>query len=75
MISCSESKDLSQWRGPDRDGIFHDTNLLKEWPDDGPEMLWSYEGLGAGHGNVGIGTESRGHKLTVAGTLNVSGAI
>ena len=26
-----------QWRGPNRDGIYPDTMLLKEWPEEGPE--------------------------------------
>jgi outer membrane protein assembly factor BamB len=31
--------------------------LLKEWPENGPKILWSYEGLGAGHSSVGIGRD------------------
>lgn len=45
---------VNQWRGPQRDGKYTDKGLLKTWPDKGPEMLWSFEGLGAGHGNVGL---------------------
>ncbi len=52
MVSCSGKKDLSQWRGPDRDGKYPQTGLLNQWPDDGPLMLWSFEGLGSGHGSV-----------------------
>lgn len=44
----------SQWRGPNRDGKYTDTNLLKEWPAEGPKMSWSYEGLGTGQGSVAI---------------------
>lgn len=36
----------AQWRGPDRNGIFPDTDLLKKWPEDGPEILFTIEGLG-----------------------------
>ena len=36
----------SQWRGPNRDGIYPAMNLLKQWPADGPKMLWSFEGIG-----------------------------
>ncbi len=39
---------LAQWRGPNRDGIFPDTMLLKEWPADGPEVLFVTEGIGKG---------------------------
>jgi outer membrane protein assembly factor BamB len=38
----------AQWRGPNRDGIFPDTSLLKEWPAEGPEVLFVTEGLGKG---------------------------
>ena len=55
LFSFTKSRDFSQWRGPDRDGIYPEKQLLKEWPDGGPAMLWSYDGLGAGHSSVGIG--------------------
>jgi len=42
----------SQWRGPNRDGVYPESNLLKEWPVEGPELLWSFEGLGIGQGSV-----------------------
>ena len=57
MVSCSGSGEFSQWRGPDRDGKYPDTGLLKQWPEEGPAMLWSFEGLGAGHGSVSIADE------------------
>ena len=41
----------AQWRGPARDGIYPETGLFKEWPEEGPQLLWSFEGLGAGHGS------------------------
>ena len=37
-----------QWRGPNRDGKYPDRMLLKEWPKDGPELLFTTEGLGRG---------------------------
>lgn len=37
-----------QWRGPNRDGIYADTGLLKEWPEEGPEVLFVAEDLGRG---------------------------
>ena len=36
------------WRGG-TNGVYPDKNLLKTWPEGGPQMLWSYEGLGEGH--------------------------
>ena len=56
IAGCTKTQDkFSQWRGPDRKGIFHETGLLKSWPESGPELLWSFEGLGKGHSSVGIG--------------------
>ena len=47
----------SQWRGPNRDGIYPETGLLKKWPAEGPKMLWSFDGLGIGMGSVAISKE------------------
>ena len=49
MAGCKQKHQFSDWRGPLRDGIYHESNLLKEWPENGPELLWSFEGLGFGH--------------------------
>ncbi len=35
--------DWPQFRGPDRDGISKETGLLRQWPADGPRVLWSLE--------------------------------
>ena len=62
----------TQWRGPNRDGIYPEKHLLKEWPADGPKMLWSYEGLGTGQGSVVVADG----KIFVTGipdTLNSEG--
>ena len=38
--------DWPQWRGPNRDGISAETGLLKEWPKDGPKLLWQLNDIG-----------------------------
>jgi outer membrane protein assembly factor BamB len=48
------SADWPQWRGPNRDGISPDTGLLKEWPKDGPPLLWKATGVGAGFSGVAV---------------------
>lgn len=47
------SGQVYEWRGPDRNGIIPETGLMKSWPEKGPDMIWSYEGLGDGHGSIG----------------------
>src|SRR5205807_150612 len=44
--------DWPQWRGADRDGKSTDTGLLKQWPTDGPKLLWKKTGLGKGYSSV-----------------------
>jgi outer membrane protein assembly factor BamB len=61
----------SQWRGPNRNGIYNETGLLQKWPAQGPELLWSFEGLGAGHGNVGIGKD----KMFILGMPDSTGVL
>ncbi len=39
----------AQWRGADRDGKYKDTGLLKQWPEEGPELLLKKEDLGNGY--------------------------
>jgi len=38
----------SQWRGSNRDGVYNEKGLLKEWAEQGPQLLW--ESLEAGKG-------------------------
>jgi outer membrane protein assembly factor BamB len=46
-----------QWRGENRNGMYNETGLLKEWPVEGPQLLWKFEGLGEGHASVAIANE------------------
>jgi outer membrane protein assembly factor BamB len=60
-----------QWRGPQRNGIYSEKGLLKSWPAGGPSMLWSFQGLGAGHGSIGPGKD----KFFVLGMHGSTGII
>jgi outer membrane protein assembly factor BamB len=44
----------SQWRGPDRNGSYEESNLLKEWPEEGPELLWYSDQIGNGHSSASV---------------------
>lgn len=52
LVGLGSEKEKSDWQGPNRDCIYYETNLLKHWPENGPEMAWSFEGLGYGHSAV-----------------------
>ncbi len=63
--------DWPGWRGPDRTGLSPETGLLKEWPADGPPLLWKAAGLGGGFSTPSVaggriyllGTEGRTERL------------
>lgn len=67
LLQCQQqSPEISQWRGPDRDGFYPDKNLLKEWPEKGPKVLWSFEELGIGYSSVAIAH----NKIYTTGTFD-----
>ena len=43
-----------QWRGPNRDGKSPESGLLEEWPEGGPAIDWTAEGLGRGFSSVSV---------------------
>jgi outer membrane protein assembly factor BamB len=42
------------WQGPNHDGKSPDTGLLKEWPAEGPKLLWQVNGIGNGFSTVSV---------------------
>jgi outer membrane protein assembly factor BamB len=46
--------DWPQWRGPQRTGISEETGLLKEWPKQGPKLLWKLSDIGDGYATPAV---------------------
>jgi outer membrane protein assembly factor BamB len=42
------------FRGPNRDAKSPDKGLLKEWPEDGPKLLWKATDIGRGYSGVAV---------------------
>ena len=42
------------FHGPNRDNKSTETGLLKQWPEGGPKLLWTAEGLGKGYSSVTV---------------------
>ena len=51
LTSSSGTTKVYEWRGPDRTGIYNETNLLKIWPSGGPKELWEVNNIGNGFGS------------------------
>ena len=45
-VGIAPAADWPQWRGLKRDGIYRETSLIKEWPVEGPKVLWQVKEIG-----------------------------
>ena len=69
LSGCGNSQQSSDWRGPGRDGIYHERGLLSEWPVEGPEVAWTIEGLGQGFSSPAFANG----KIYVTGMIDQTG--
>ncbi|HNX33329.1 MAG TPA: PQQ-like beta-propeller repeat protein [Kiritimatiellia bacterium] len=53
---CAElhAADWPTFLGAKRDGCSPDTGLLKQWPQEGPKLLWKSESIGPGWSSVAV---------------------
>jgi outer membrane protein assembly factor BamB len=61
----------NQFRGINRDGIYPDTGLLDEWPEEGPPLVAAINGIGDGYGSPSIDE----HGFYIAGMTDSTGFI
>ena len=48
-ISTDAAQSPYGFRGPDRSGLYYETNLLEHWPEEGPALLWEINDAGKGY--------------------------
>jgi outer membrane protein assembly factor BamB len=52
FIACTQAPPkVYQWRGDHRSGIYSDEQLLEEWSEQGPDLLWIIDSIGNGYGS------------------------
>lgn len=49
-----QAEDWPQWRGPNRDDVSTETGLLQQWPEGGPEKLWTSDKGGLGYAGFSV---------------------
>ena len=54
VTTLVRSQHVSQWRGSHRNGNYNETNLLKQWPEQGPDLVWFSEDIGTGHSSASV---------------------
>ncbi len=52
VSQISSGQEPTRWRGPNGNGVYPESGLLKEWPAGGPEVLWSFGEMGQGHSSA-----------------------
>jgi outer membrane protein assembly factor BamB len=50
----TSTSDWPQWRGPQRDGTSQESGLLKQWPAEGPKLLWQVNDIGDGYSTPAV---------------------
>jgi outer membrane protein assembly factor BamB len=51
---AASTSDWPQWRGPERNGISQESGLLKQWPKEGPKLLWQVNDIGDGYSTPSV---------------------
>ncbi len=51
---AASTSDWPQWRGPERNGVSQERGLLKQWPAEGPKLLWQVNDLGDGYSTPAV---------------------
>src|ERR1051326_6789157 len=60
VVGCSlftlvaRANDWPQWLGPQRNGLSQEKGLLKQWPTEGPKLLWQVKDVGYGFGSMAV---------------------
>ena len=54
ITSIATAGDWPQWRGPARTGVSSEKGLLREWPSDGPKVLWEVNNAGVGYSSLAV---------------------
>src|SRR5690606_34204827 len=50
----AQAANWAQWRGPERNGLSTEKELLKTWPAEGPKLVWQANELGEGYSTPAV---------------------
>jgi len=72
LFSCAAGQGpITQFGGPNRNGIYPGTGLLDSWPEDGPELAGCFTGMGEGYGSPAVTVNG----IYIAGMLDTTGYV
>lgn len=70
-VSPIQATDSPRFRGASGNGIFAEAGLLDSWPESGPKLLWTAEGLGESYASV----TTAGGRLFTTGLIDQRGQL
>jgi len=53
-VHAAGNYEWPQWRGANHDGLCRETGLLKQWPSEGPSIVWKVKDLGIGYSGISV---------------------
>lgn len=63
LAAAVQGADCPRFRGQAGDGKFNETGLMQKWPEAGPKLAWTVQGLGTGYSSA----------VVAGGTVYVTG--
>ena len=54
LVFEMRAADWPQWRGPQRTGISSETGLVRDWPTEGPKLVWLSDKVGSGYSTPAV---------------------
>ena len=66
LTTSLSAQEVLQWRGADRRGFYHETELLQSWPIGGPELIWEFPEAGSGYSSPLI----TNHRIYITGEID-----
>ncbi len=58
FTGVSKAQKISDWRPENRTGVSAETGLMKSWPANGPQLMWSTLNLAKGYSSPSFGTST-----------------
>ena len=80
IVMAADGPEWPRFHGPNGDNKSTETGLLKRWPEGGPELLWTAEGIGEGYSTVSLAhgliyTAGNNGDNTIVTALSLDGQI
>ncbi|MHC4749867.1 MAG: outer membrane protein assembly factor BamB family protein, partial [Planctomycetota bacterium] len=80
VVNTSADFQWPRFHGSQLDNLSRETGLLRQWPSDGPKLLWTAKGIGEGFSTVAIAdrlihTTGNIGKDTIITTLDLDGRL